>query len=99
MKKFLYLTIGGKMPANEAEREKVMAAWMAWFGTLGKNLVEPGAPLGDRKTLGATFASKATGYCIVQAADLKAAIFMAKGVPALAAGDSIEILEITPQEM
>ncbi len=99
MKKFLYLTIGGKMPANEAEGKKVMAAWMAWFDTLGKNLVEPGAPLGNRKTLGATFASKATGYCIVQAADLKAAVAMAKGCPAVAAGDSIEILEITPQDM
>jgi len=59
MKKFLYLYIGGEMPKSEAEGEKVMAAWMAWFGTLGKNLVDPGAPLGDRKTLGGTAASKA----------------------------------------
>jgi len=84
------------MPKSEAEGEKVMAAWMAWFGTLGKNLVDPGAPLGDRKTLGGTAASKATGYCIVQAADLKAAIAMAKTCP-LSGGASVEILETMPQ--
>ena len=99
MKKFVFLTIGGKMPSNDQEAKKVMGEWMAWFGVLGKNLVDPGAPLGERKTLGSAAGSKATGYCVVQAADLQAAIAMAKACPAIAAGDGIEILEATPAKM
>ncbi len=96
MKNFVYLYIGGDMPKNETEAKKVMAAWMAWFAELGDKLVDAGAPLGDRKTLGAPATSKATGYCVVKAADLKAAVGMAKKCP-LGAGASIEILETMPQ--
>lgn len=99
MKKFLFLTIGGKMPADDKEAKKVMDQWMTWFGLLGKNLVEPGAPLGERKTLGSATGSRVTGYCVVQAADLKAAVALAKACPAIAAGDGVEVLEITPAMM
>jgi hypothetical protein len=101
MKKFVYLYIGGDMgmPADEAKGKKVMAAWMAWFDTLGKNLVDGGAPFGQRKTVGGKAASKATGYSIVQAADFKAAVAMTKTCPHLTAGDGIEILETTPAQM
>ena len=99
MKQFVYLYFGGRMPANDKEAKKVMDEWMAWFGTLGKNLVQAGAPLGERKTLGSAAGSGATGYCVVQAADLKAAIAMAKTCPAIAAGDGLEILEAVPAKM
>jgi len=98
MKKFVYLYIGGEPPADAAEGKKVMAAWEAWFGTLGKDLVDIGAILGDRKTVGGSAATKATGYCVVQAADLKAAVAMAKKAP-LGPGMSIEILETMPPQM
>ena len=97
-KQYLYLFTGGDMdmPASKAEGKKVMDAWMAWFGTLGKNLVNGGAPLGERKTVGSKASSRATGYTIVQAADLKAAVAMTKDCPHLKIGGGIEVLEITP---
>ena len=98
MKRFVYLYIGGKPPEDAAEGKKLMAAWEAWFGTLGKNLVDMGAILGDRKTLGGTAATKVTGYTVVQAADLKAAAALAKNCP-LRPGESLEILEAMPPQM
>ena len=99
MKKFVYLFIGGKPPpADPAESKKVMAAWEAWFGTLGKSLVDMGSILGDRKTLGGTAATKVTGYTVVQAADLKAAVALAKNCP-LRPGESLEVLQAMPPQM
>lgn len=98
MKKFVYLFIGGTPPADPTESKKVMAAWEAWFGMLGKNLVDMGSILGDRKTVGAPAATKVTGYTVVQAADLKAAVALAKNCP-LGPGESLEVLEAMPPQM
>ena len=94
-KNFLYLYIGDfEMPADEAKAKKLMAAWMAFFRKLGNNLVDSGAPLGDRKTVGGNAVTKATGYSIVKAADLKAAVTLAKSCPGC-----VEVLEAMPQPM
>lgn len=98
MKKFVYLFIGGTPPADPAESKKVMAAWEAWFGMLGGSLVDMGSILGDRKTVGAPAATKVTGYTVVQAADLKAAVTLAKNCP-LGPGESLEVLEAMPPQM
>ena len=44
MKKFLVLYSGGKAPSTPQEGEASTKAWMAWFGKLGKVVVEAGAP-------------------------------------------------------
>ena len=99
MKKFVFLFIGGKPPpADPAESKKVMAAWDAWFSSLSKSMVDTGSILGDRKTLGAPAATKVTGYTVVQAADLKAAVALAKNCP-LRPGESLEVLEAMPPQM
>lgn len=100
MKNFLYLYIGGQRPENmnKAEIEKVMNAWMAYFGKLGDKVVNAGAPLGERESVGGGAASKATGYSIVKAADLKSAVAMTKGHPHLAGGGTIEVFEAEPPQ-
>lgn len=99
MKKFLFVYHGGKMPDTPEEGAKEMARWQAWMGGLGEALVEPGAPVGKSSTVSAQGvtndggANPASGYSIVLAPDLGAAIEMAKGCPILGNG-SVEIAEI-----
>ena len=96
MAKFLYLYFGGKHPKNPEEGKKVMEAWKAWFGQVGSKLVDGGAPLGSRKSIGGGAASSAAGYSIVDAKSLDEAIALTKGHPLLAAGGSIEVCETMP---
>lgn len=95
MKNFVYLYIGGEMPKDEAEAKKEMARWEAWFREIGENIVDMGAPFGERKSIGAPGASKATGYTIVKAANLKAAVALAKNCPV--GKGTLEVLETRPQ--
>ena len=73
---------------------------MAWFGGMGDAVVDGGNPLGMSKTLtsgGVTDdggANPVSGYSIVNAADMDAAVEMAKGCPMVADGSgSVEIAE------
>jgi hypothetical protein len=77
-----------------------MEAWGAWFGTLGDAVVDGGAPTGASKTLksdGSTApgggANPISGYSLISATDLEAAVSLAKGCPILASGGSVEVAE------
>ena len=102
MPKYLYSYHGGgDMPESEEEGQKIMQAWMSWFGTLGSAVVDGGNPLGATKTVLANGSAKdggganpVNGYSIVSAANLDEAVKMAKGCPNLAAGGSVEVGEI-----
>ena len=39
---------GGGMPETPEEGERIMAAWMAWYGALGAAVSDGGAHLGPR---------------------------------------------------
>lgn len=92
---------GGSMPESAEEGQKIMQEWMGWFGTLGGAVVDGGNPVGQAKTVASGGAVRdggganpATGYSILQAADIDAAVTMAKGCPILAAGGSVEVADI-----
>ena len=94
--KCLYLYLGGGAPPkSEAEGKAMMAAWMGYFGKLGKAVVEAGAPFApNSKILGKGKASHATGYSIVAADSLDKAIAMTEGHPHLSHGGSVEVFEL-----
>jgi len=103
MTKFLLVYHGGNAPSSKEEGEKVMAAWGQWIGGLGQALVDVGNPTGTSKTVapgGKVSAgggsNPTTGYSILEAASLDAAVDAVKGCPQLTAGGSIEVTEITP---
>ncbi len=98
MGKYVFAYSGGGMPETEEEGAKVMAAWEAWYGALGEAVVDGGNPFGQTKSIaanGAVSASDAplTGYTIVNASDIDAAVTLAKGCPILESGGSIEVAE------
>jgi hypothetical protein len=104
MANFVLVYTGGGMPATEAERGKVMEAWGTWFGKLGDKVVDAGNPFGaEAKNVSdggavhdGAIGTAATGYSIVKADSLNAAVDLAKACPVLLSGGKITVYEVTP---
>src|ERR1700690_3312815 len=94
MANFVLLFHGGSMPETPEEGQKIMAAWTDWFAQLGSALVDGGNPASHPHTL-ATDGSVSdaldgpTGYSIISADSMDAAIELAKGCPVRQGGASI----------
>ena len=101
MANFLLLYNGGNMGATEAEQAAVMSAWMAWFGQMGSAVVDGGNPISPvAKTIAsngrvtdASAGVMASGYSVIAADSLDAAVKLAKGCPVLAAGGQVTVYE------
>ncbi len=68
MATYLLAYRGGSMAQTDEERERVMAAWGAWFGTLGPAVVDAGNPFGPSASVGnggGAAPSGLTGYSIL----------------------------------
>ncbi len=89
--------MGGSAPKTKEEGEKVMSQWMNYFKMLGDSVVDPGNAFGSaRKTVGGSGKTNASGYSIINAANLEDAVMMAEKCPQLAAGGSVEVIEAMP---
>jgi hypothetical protein len=100
MAKYLLSYHGGGMPESEEEGAKVMAAWGAWMEQVGSAMADGGAPTGQSATIASDGSSSAggganpvTGYSLITADSLDAAVELAKGCPILLSGGSIEVGE------
>ena len=100
MTDYLFVYHGGAAPTSQEEGEKAMKAWMNWFGAMGEAVVVPGNPVGQSMTVtpsGVTDdggANPASGYTVVKADSIEAAIEMAKGCPMV--GDGSGSVEVAP---
>ena len=92
MAEFLMVYHGGSMPETDDEIAHEMARWGDWMNSLGGQLVEPGAPVGKSKTLSASGvtddggANPVSGYSIVEAENIEAALALIKACPHLDSG-------------
>ena len=100
MAKYLRSYHGGGMPDSEEEGAKIMAAWGVWMEQVGSALADAGAPVGEVATIAPDGSSTpgggvnpVTGYSLITADSLDAAIELAKGCPILLSGGSIEVGE------
>ncbi len=100
MPKYVLSYRGNKqMPSDEGEVAEIMAAWGAWFGSVGEALVDGGNPfsvatsVASDGSVGAPIPNELTGYSIVNAADLDGAVAIAKGCPVLGAGGIVDVNE------
>ena len=101
MAKYLVVYKGG-MPAEPPTpkaREKSMAAWTKWFTKLGAAVTDMGSATGPAMTMGTDGAtkkgasSKLSGYSMVEAKDMAAALKLVKGCPHFKSGGTIEVHE------
>jgi len=98
MANYVLVYHGGGMPESPEEGAKVMHAWDVWFGELGDSLVDGGNPASATKTIASDGsvsddASGPSGYSILKADSLDAAVALAKGCPVLQGGASIQVVE------
>lgn len=101
MAKYVLVYSGGSAGANDAERQKQLQLWGAWFGKLGKSVVDAGNPFSEKvKTIASNGnvkdgpqGQRASGYSIVEAGSIDAATELAKGCPVLTTGGQITVYE------
>jgi hypothetical protein len=104
MANFLLLYTGSSMPESPAEQEAVMAAWGAWFGKIGSNLVDGGNPFtpmaksisSNGTVSNGPVGELASGYSIIKADSLDAAVAVARECPVLQGGSKITVYETFP---
>jgi len=98
MANYVLVYHGGAMPESPEEGAKVMKAWTDWFQTIGEALVDGGNPASQTRTI-ATDGSVSddphgpSGYSVIKADSLDAAVELAKGCPVLQGGASIQVVE------
>ena len=101
MTDYLLLYSGGHMPESEEDQAMVMKAWMNWMGQLGEALKDGGNPFtpaaksisADGSVSEGAVAAMASGYSIIKADSLDAAVELAKGCPVLQGGAQISVFE------
>ncbi len=99
MAQYVIIYLGGEQPASPEEGQKHFARYMEWLTSLGDAAVSPANPLKDTCTVnpdgsvteGGT--STMSGYTIVEAESMEAALSMAKSCPFLEIGGSLEVSE------
>lgn len=97
MPKF-FLAFRGGTPKTPEEGQKMMADWCGWMDRLGSRLVDKGAGFGKSRFLSAADREEKagdalSGYSIVEAADIEAALDLARKNPIFSFGGSIEVAE------
>lgn len=77
-----------------------MAKWKTWVADLGNAVVNPGSPMGRSKIVSSTGVSDdegsdtMSGFSIVKADSLDAALDMAKACPFLEIGGTLKVAEL-----
>ena len=98
MNNYIFVYQGGLKFKSPEDGAKHMAKWGAWVSGLGDASVNRGTPFGKSKTVSSGGVSDTdglplTGYSIVKAESLDAALEMAKACPHLDIGGSIVVAE------
>ena len=100
MAQYIIVYLGGDHPSSPEEGKKHFAKYMQWLTSLGNSVVSPANPLKDTTTVnpdGSTCAGGTTtmsGYTIVEADSMDAALAMAKSCPFLEINGSLEVSEL-----
>jgi len=99
MPRFLitYHGASGPPPTPEA-REQMMSAFMAWAGSVGDGMVDPGAPLGPARTVSSSGvsddrASEIGGYTVIDAASMDDAVAAVQSHPFVSRGGTLQVSE------
>ena len=101
MSKFVLVYTGGTYPESEEENAAVMAAWGAWYEGMGAAIADGGNPFGASKSIGGdgkindgpVSSPPATGYTIITADSLDAAMGKVQNHPHIKFGGQVSVYE------
>jgi hypothetical protein len=91
------LTYRSPLDAIESDPDSV-APWIAWFGDIKDSLVDLGQPVSQARRVGSATAQTLTGYSVIGADDLDAALAIAETCPAIGRGFGVEVGELIEME-
>jgi hypothetical protein len=99
MAQYAFFYYGGREPESHKAGAEGQAKFGTWLGSLGDAVVNPGTPLGVPKTVSSKGifenggSNSLTGFSIIEADSMDAALEMAKGCPFLELG-TIDVAEV-----
>ncbi|NNE37495.1 MAG: hypothetical protein HKN08_04255 [Gammaproteobacteria bacterium] len=105
MAQFLISYFGGNPPNTPEEGQKHFAKYKEWLGSLGDTIISPANPLKNTNTVNpdgsVTEGSKTfmSGYTIIEADSIEAAIEITKACPFLEIGGTLEVSEMVQMNM
>jgi hypothetical protein len=100
MPQYVIVYLGGNPPSTPEEGKQHMSRYMEWLSSLGDSAVSPANPLKNTSTVNpdGTVTTGGTttmsGYTIIEAASMDAALLTAKACPFLDVGGSLEVSEL-----
>lgn len=100
MTQFVLVYLGGNQPTNPEEAGKHFEKYMEWLASLGDSVVIPTIPLKDTTTVSPDGAIKEggssamSGFSIIKADSMEAALSIAQACPFLEIGGSLEVSEL-----
>ena len=100
MKQFVFVYLGGNQPSSPEEANKHFEKYMGWLSSLGDSVVIPTIPLKDTSTVSPDGAvreggsSAMSGFSIIKADSMEAALSIAQSCPFLEIGGSLEVSEL-----
>lgn len=89
-----------KQPASQEEGKAHMDNWMAWLGSLGDAVVNPGSPIGASKVVTSAgiaednLPNSMFGFTTVTADNIDAALSMAQSCPVIEQGGTLRVAEL-----
>lgn len=92
--------IGGDMPPTPEEGHRHMEQFGEWINLLGDSIISPANPLKNTTTINAdgsvtdNSASTMSGFTIIEAASMEAALDLAKQCPHLELDGKLEVSEL-----
>ena len=100
MPQYFITYLGGDQPSSPEEGKQHFAKYKEWLSSLGDSAVSPANPLKDTSTVNSdgTVTTGSTtsmsGYTIIEADSMEAALLIAKACPFLDIGGTLEVSEL-----
>jgi len=100
MAQFVLVYLGGNQPSNPEEANQHFTKYMEWLTSLGDSVVIPTIPLKDTNTVSPNGtveqggSSAMSGFSIIKADSMEAALSIAQSCPFLEIGGSLEVSEM-----
>jgi len=100
MTQFVFVYLGGNQPSSPEEGKKHFSKYMEWLSSLGDSVVTPMIPLKDTSTVSSDGtvreggSSAMSGFTIIKADSMDAAMSIAQACPFLDIGGSLEVSEL-----
>ena len=100
MPQFVIAYLGGTHPSTAEEGREHFARYMKWLDRLGDSAISPANPLTNTQTVNADGSVRAggstamSGFTILEAESMDAALVAAQSCPFLEIGGSLEVSEL-----